>query len=87
MIGNESVVDYLNEVLKAQLTAANQYWLDAGILAGWNYRGFGERSRCQSVAIGRQAEAVSRHIRTETVQTRPTWAQRKQIRRMTGNSL
>jgi bacterioferritin len=49
MLGDPGVVELLNEVLTAELTAVNQYFLDAKMFDNWGYSRLGERFRSESI--------------------------------------
>jgi bacterioferritin len=49
MQGDSQVVELLNEVLTAELTAVNQYFLDAKMFDNWGYERLAERFRSESV--------------------------------------
>ena len=38
MKGRPKVIDYLNEALRYELTAVNQYWLHYRLLDNWGYK-------------------------------------------------
>ena len=49
MQGNAQIIELLNEVLTAELTAVNQYFLDAKMFDNWGYERLGERFRSESI--------------------------------------
>src|SRR6202034_2247258 len=49
MQGDPEVVELLNEVLTAEVTAVNQYFLDAKMFDNWGYERLGERFRSESI--------------------------------------
>ncbi len=49
MQGEPQVVELLNEVLTAELTAVNQYFLDAKMFDNWGYVRLAERFRSESI--------------------------------------
>ena len=49
MQGDSQVVELLNEVLTAELTAVNQYFLDANMFDNCGYERRAERFRSESV--------------------------------------
>jgi bacterioferritin len=49
MQGDPGVIELLNEVLTAELTAVNQYFLDAKMFDNWGYDRLGARFRSQSI--------------------------------------
>jgi bacterioferritin len=49
MQGDPRIVELLNEVLTAELTAVNQYFLDAKMFDNWGYQRLGERFRSESI--------------------------------------
>src|SRR5215213_4343323 len=49
MRGTETVIEILNDVLTAELTAINQYFLDAKMCANWGYARLGEHIRKDSI--------------------------------------
>ena len=58
MKGNPDVVELLNEVLTAELTAINQYFVDAKMCESWGYRRLAEHIRNDSLEEMRDAEAL-----------------------------
>ncbi|MCC6369114.1 MAG: bacterioferritin [Bryobacterales bacterium] len=58
MKGNHQVLAYLQEVLKAELTAINQYFLHAEMLENWGYKKLAAHTRKESIDEMRHAEAV-----------------------------
>lgn len=58
MRGRDEVIELLNEVLTAELTAVNQYFLDAKMLANWGYERLGGKFRDESMDEMRDAEAL-----------------------------
>lgn len=49
MQGDPQILELLNEVLTAELTAVNQYFLDAKMFDNWGYARLGERFRSESI--------------------------------------
>jgi bacterioferritin len=49
MQGDPQILELLNEVLTAELTAVNQYFLDAKMLDNWGYDRLAERFRSESI--------------------------------------
>ncbi len=49
MRGNEAVLEFLNEVLTAELTAINQYFIDSKMLANWGYKRLADHVRADSI--------------------------------------
>ncbi len=62
MKGNEEVIALLNEVLKAELTAINQYFLHAEMAANWGYKKLAGVTRKESIEEMRHAEALMERI-------------------------
>jgi bacterioferritin len=62
MRGNEQIVQYLNECLKAELTAINQYFLHAKMCENWGYKRLAEYSRKESIEEMRHAEELMNRI-------------------------
>jgi bacterioferritin len=58
MEGDEQVLELLNEVLTAELTAVNQYFLDAKMLDNWGYAHLGDRFRAESIDEMKDAERL-----------------------------
>ena len=62
MKGNEKVIEYLNEALKAELTAINQYFLHAEMLADWGYQKLAAYTKKESIEEMQHAEKLMERI-------------------------
>ncbi len=62
MQGNPEIIELLNEVLTAELTAINQYFLHAKIMDDWGYKKLGDYTKHESIDEMKHAEAVTDRI-------------------------
>jgi len=62
MRGNEQIIAILNEVLKAELTAINQYFLHAEMQENWGYARLFKITRKESIEEMMHAEALMERI-------------------------
>ena len=62
MRGNDDVIEVLNEVLTAELTAINQYFLHAKIMEDWGYLRLGEYTKHESIDEMKHAEQITDRI-------------------------
>jgi bacterioferritin len=62
MQGDEQVVEVLNSVLSAELTAINQYFLDAKMLDNWGYDRLGERFLAESIGEMKDADKLIERV-------------------------
>jgi bacterioferritin len=62
MRGHDDVLELLNEVLTAELTAVNQYFLDAKMLSNWGYERLGTKFRDESIDEMKDADALIERI-------------------------
>jgi bacterioferritin len=62
MQGHDEVIELLNEVLTAELTAVNQYFLDAKMLSNWGYDRLGSKFRDESIDEMKDADALIERI-------------------------
>lgn len=62
MRGNDQIIKFLNEVLKAELTAINQYFLHAKMCENWGYLRLAEYNRKESIDEMKHADALMRRI-------------------------
>lgn len=62
MKGDPKVIDYLNEVLKNELTAINQYWLHYRLLDHWGVYKLAKFERKESIEEMEHADLVAERI-------------------------
>ena len=62
MRGRADVIELLNEVLTAELTAINQYFLDGKMLSNWGYQRLGSRFRDESIDEMKDADQLIERI-------------------------
>ncbi|MBW3575640.1 MAG: bacterioferritin [Actinobacteria bacterium] len=62
MQGRPEIIELLNEVLTAELTAINQYMAHAKMQQNWGYLGLAEHTRSESIDEMRHAESAMERI-------------------------
>jgi len=62
MRGDDKVIAYLNEVLKAELTAINQYFLHAEMMENWGYEKLADYTKRESIDEMKHAEKLIERI-------------------------
>jgi bacterioferritin len=62
MKGDEKVLEFLNESLKNELTAINQYWLHYRLLDNWGIRRLAEFEREESIDEMKHADRLAERI-------------------------
>ena len=62
MKGDPKVIDFLNQVLKAELTAINQYFLHAEMCENWGYERLATLIRKESIEEMQHAEKLIERI-------------------------
>src|SRR5678815_5327705 len=62
MRGNAKVIEHLNEALREELTAINQYFLHAEMCHNWGYHGLGDSIKKQSIGEMKHAEELIERI-------------------------
>jgi bacterioferritin len=60
--GDPKVIAVLNQVLKAELTAINQYFLHAEMCENWGYERLAKHTRKESIEEMTHAEKLMEHI-------------------------
>src|SRR6476469_3318135 len=58
MKGNKEVIDILNEALKLELGAVNQYWLHYRLLENWGYTKLAKKERAESIEEMHHADKI-----------------------------
>jgi len=62
MKGNDQILELLNEVLTAELTAINQYFVDAKMADNWGYERLGKQFRDESIGEMKDADELIERI-------------------------
>ncbi len=62
MQGSPAVIEVLNEILTAELTAINQYFLHAKMCDNWGYDRLAEKFRDESIDEMKDADAIIERI-------------------------
>ena len=62
MRGNDEIIEVLNEVLTAELTAINQYFLHAKMMQNWGLTRLAEHTRAESIDEMRHAEQITDRV-------------------------
>jgi bacterioferritin len=62
MKGDPRVIELLNEALKAELTAINQYWLHYRMLENWGIKKLADYERHESIDEMKHADRLSERI-------------------------
>ncbi|MET0146214.1 MAG: bacterioferritin [Ilumatobacteraceae bacterium] len=62
MRGDAEIIDLLNDVLTAELTAINQYFIHAKMCDNWGYSRLGEHGREESIDEMKHADRVIERI-------------------------
>ena len=62
MKGNDEVLQVLNDVLCAELTGINQYFIHAMMCANWRYKRLAEHSKSESIEEMKHAQEVIERI-------------------------
>ena len=62
MKGDEKVIQLLNETLKNELTAINQYWLHYRMLDNWGIKKLAEFERSESIDEMKHADRLAERI-------------------------
>jgi bacterioferritin len=62
MRGNAKVIEHLNDALREELTAINQYFLHAEMCHNWGYHGLGAYIKKQSIGEMKHAEELMERL-------------------------
>jgi bacterioferritin len=62
MKGDPQVIDVLSDVLAAELTAINQYFLHAKLCDNWGYKKLAKQKRDESIEEMKDADAIMERI-------------------------
>jgi bacterioferritin len=62
MKGDPKVIDYLNQSLRHELTAVNQYWLHYRLLEDWGFAKLAKKERAESLEEMQHADKLTDRI-------------------------
>ena len=62
MKGNKKIIDALNRALTIELTAINQYFIQAKMCGNWGYKKLAEKHRVESIEEMKHADALIERI-------------------------
>ncbi|HMK12143.1 MAG TPA: bacterioferritin [Acidimicrobiales bacterium] len=62
MTGDDDIIELLNDVLTAELTAINQYFVDAKMCANWGYQRLASHFKDESIDEMKDADALIERI-------------------------
>src|SRR3954452_2040308 len=62
MQGDAAIIELLNEVLTGELTAINQYFVDAKMFDNWGFERLGKHFRDESIDEMKDADALIERI-------------------------
>ena len=62
MRGDPAIIELLNEVLTAELTSVNQYFLDAKMCSNWGYERLAEKFRDEEIGEMKDADVLIERI-------------------------
>jgi len=62
MKGSQKVIDLLNDVLSAEITAVNQYWVHARMCENWGYHRLWNRIRAEAIDEMKHADQLVARI-------------------------
>src|SRR3954447_11143340 len=62
MQGDPGVIELLNEVLTAELTSVNQYFVDSKMCANWGYERLAEKFREESIGEMKDVDELIERI-------------------------
>lgn len=62
MRGDPEIIEALNEILSSELTAINQYFVDAKMYSNWGYERLGAKFREESIDEMKDADALIERV-------------------------
>jgi bacterioferritin len=63
MRGDPQVIEYLNNALRHELTAVNQYWLHYRLFDNWGYKALAQKWRKESIEEMQHADKIIERIK------------------------